>query len=84
MSTKVSTAQTGKYPVFRTVIAQLSLSITAGIYSSLLFHSPRPEVSDFIFNFLHCLGSVLMDQISQNVLKPGISFPQGSAAAVYR
>jgi len=61
---------------FHTITAQLlSLSITADIHNSLLLHPHRPEVMDFI-KFLNCLGSLLMDQISQNV-KPGmIIFPK--------
>jgi len=31
---------------------------------------------DFIFSFLNCLGSLLIDLISQNVVKAGITFPK--------
>jgi len=50
-------ALTNQYPVFYTIIVQLSLSIrlpTAGIHNSLLFQLHKPEVSDFIFKFLLC------------------------------
>jgi len=49
-----------------------------------LFQPHRPEVMDFTFNFLNCFGSIFMDQIGQNVIKPGINFFQCSAAAVRR
>jgi len=80
----ITIVQTKHYPVFHTIIVLMSLDITAGIHNSLLFQPHRPEVSDFVFKNLNSFSSVLMDQISHDVLKPGISISQGSVAAVCR
>jgi len=62
-------------PVLHTVTVQLRPSITAGIHNSLLLLPHRTKVSDLVFKFFNSFSSVLMDQISQNVLKPRINFP---------